>query len=626
MCGIVGQWNLDGQPVERATIKAMCDLLTHRGPDESGIYMDEDSAIGLGHRRLNIIDLKTGQQPMSYQSESLWITFNGEIYNFQEIRSQLISKKYQFKTNSDTEVILAAYEAYGEECVQYFEGMFAFAIWDANKKKLFLATDRLGKKPLYYYQDDKVFIFASEPKSILLHSFVNQAIDYRALIDYFHLGYILSPKTIYRKIRKLEPAEHLVIGPKETKKRIYWDIKFSPDFGVPFKKACEEFENLLFEAVKKRMISDVPLGAFLSGGMDSSVVVAIMSQNSSKPVKTVSIGFEEEEYNELSYAHEIVKRYKTDHYEKIVKSNDLNLLPNLIRYFDEPFSDDSLLPTYALAKTTREKVTVALSGDGGDENLIGYNRYQMAASHLARYSNLPKSARVFFKYFSHLYPRSNLLPWLFRGKQTVQSLSMKPIDAYINNISILNNRLSEVIFSPELSKQMHTYDPFDRFRKLYHSQPKEAEVLSKLQYVDIKTYLTDDILVKVDRMSMANSLEVRSPFLDHKLMEFLARLPVKHKYENGMTKRILRTVAERLLPEKILKSRKKGFTLPQRVWFRGSLGRNFAAQFQKDKLPILNTKIAKQLLCNHRKGYCDNSGFLWSYLIWRTWQNEYLAK
>ncbi|MFQ5632475.1 MAG: asparagine synthase (glutamine-hydrolyzing), partial [bacterium] len=568
MCGICGfarkEWSKERS---RETIARMCDLLRHRGPDDQGIFVDEHFA--LGHTRLSIIDLSAaGHQPMSLKNAPYWITYNGEIYNFPELKKELQSRGMNFHTATDTEVILKAYEMFGDDCVTHLNGMFAFAIWDARQQKLLLARDRLGKKPLFYYHKDETFIFASEMKAILAVPGISNEIDYEALNLYLHHNYIPAPWTIFKHIRKLREAHLLTLQNgslyepvPSLREKPYWQLPAPEDIAYKNENdAADELDALLTEAVRCRMISDVPLGAFLSGGIDSSAIVAMMAKINSEPVKTFTIDFAEAEFSEREDAEVVAKHCKTDHHMLRVKTDAIDLLPKLVWHFDEPFGDSSAIPTYYVSKMAREHVTVILSGDGGDELFAGYNSYLKKDEH-EKFLRLPKRLRkaVFGKVAHALpiqTPMRNFLLYVAEANKGdgADALGTYP---YIKNDLI----------TTDLREHFNGCNAF-RLREQFLPQTGIQDKLSRLQYLDAKRYLPGDILVKVDRMSMANSLETRAPLLDYRLVEFAFRLPVELKINGTTTKYLLKKVLARYVPQEILNKRKHGFAVPIKNWFQ----------------------------------------------------------
>lgn len=570
MCGIVGKYNYQTEePVSTELIQAMCDRIIYRGPDDGGVHVE--GAVGLGHRRLSILDLSDqGHQPMGTKDRKIWITYNGEIYNFQILRKDLEKKGYNFRSNCDTEVILYLYQEYGVGCLSHLRGMFAFAIWDREKSQLFLARDRIGKKPLFYFSDGKTLIFASEIKAILADPEVGRKIRADALYDYFKYLYVPDPKTIYHNIFKLEPAHFLICGRAGIRKEAYWDVSFSRKMSGNAEEIAGKLLEILNESVKMRMISDVPLGAFLSGGIDSSGVVALMARNQEGPVTTCSIGFDSSRYDEIGYARTIAREFATDHHEFTVKQKAEEILEDLAYYFDEPFADPSAVPTYYVSKLARQRVTVALSGDGGDENFAGYEKYFLDDIENRIRRKIPGFIRrPLFSQISQLLSRGDHPLWQ-KGTTLLNTLGHEAdYGFYLTNTEFANSVWEEMIHE-DLKSQVNGYDPFSVTEYHYHKADTDDH-LSRILYTDLKTYLPGDILVKVDRMSMAHSLEVRAPILDHQVIEFAASLPAQLKYNRGEKKYILKQAFQNILPPEVMCRKKMGFSVPLAEWLRGEL-------------------------------------------------------
>lgn len=617
MCGIAGKVYFDpNRKVSNKELKRMTESLIHRGPDDEGFYIDQN--VGLGFRRLSIIDLNTGHQPLSNFNGSIWITFNGEIYNYRELRSELIRKGYKFRTTSDTEVIVNLYEEYQEDCVQYLRGMFAFVIWDSHKKQLFGARDRFGIKPFFYYQNDTEFIWASEIKAITNSENIDKSIDLSVLDYYLTYGYSPGNQSIFSKIKKLEPATYFILKPFENREIQYfkyWEIKFIPDTTI----SELDWQEMLYEEFKKsvelRMISDVPLGAFLSGGIDSSSVVAMMAQLSNIPVKTFSIGFKEAKYNELNYARLLAKKYKTEHHEMILEPESIDLLPKLVSSYDEPFADSSAIPTYYVSKFAREYVTVALSGDGGDELFAGYDSYRRMLSFKNNIFNNTLTNKYIFK------PVNAIIPdYLFgKGYSYYLSVNKNHIGAYF---CLWRNYERYKLLHPDINTQLRTKKPEDSQIEILSGI--NGDFLSKMQGLDLKTYLTDDILTKVDRVSMMNSLEVRVPILDHKLAELSFRIPSSLKLHGNKQKHIFKNAMKKYLPEEIISHPKQGFAIPLEYWFRDDL-KEYAYSTLNNSSHLsdyLNTKYVRSILDNHQKNMRDYSQRIWSLLFLNEWLNQ----
>jgi len=618
MCGICGIFEPGREtPIECATLKRMADAMHHRGPDDEGFY--SNPGIGLGFRRLSIIDLEGGHQPLSNEDGTVWIAFNGEVYNFEELNRRYLATGHRFRTRSDTETIVHLYEELGEACFAELRGMFGIALWDRRRKRLLLARDRIGKKPLFYSWDGRRLVFGSEIKAIKPAGGFSGEMDPEALSDYFSYGYIPAPKTIYRQVRKLRPAHYLVVEGSTIREVPYWDLRFDEPLELSEGEWCDRFLGEFRTAVKSRLISDVPLGAFLSGGVDSSAVVALMNEHQ-HPVTTCSIGFAEEKYNEAADAREFAGGLGANHFEEIVRPQAIDLVPKLAWHYDEPFADSSAIPTYYVSQVARQRVTVALSGDGGDENFAGYRRYRMTMWEERMRSYLPEPLRrMVFGPLGHLYPKLGWAPRVFRAKSTFQSLARNTIDGYFHGISYCPPTMKQQLLSRDLLHRLNGYDSADVLREHY-ARAGTPDPLSRIQYVDIKTYLVDDILVKVDRASMANSLEVRCPLLDHKLMELIARIPSGLKLQNGCGKYIFKKAMEQVLPRGVLTRQKKGFAVPVAEWFRGDL-KEFAyeAIFQ-ERDELLNGNFLTGCWNQHQRGQRDWSALLWCVLMFKSWQ------
>jgi len=638
MCGIAGIVDITCSP-ERELIENMNRIMAHRGPDGEGYHLD--GPVALGHRRLSIIDLSGGAQPLSNEDGTVWITFNGEVYNFQQLREELKAKGHRFATRSDTETMVHAYEEYGAACVERFRGMFAFAIWDARKGELFAARDRLGKKPLYYWCDGKRFLFASEIKSLLQDPRVKREIDPKALADYLTYHYIPFPGTIFKGISKLEPGHTLTLRSKsapqggaasgaaagrlEVEVQRYWDVSYAPDDSISEADWVEALREKLREAVRIRLISEVPLGAFLSGGIDSSTVVALMSQVQSAPVKTFSIGFQEEDFSEVRYARQVAGLFGTEHHEFLVEPDAVDVLPRLAWEFDEPFADASALPTYYLSKLAREHVTVILSGDGGDETFAGYRRYGWAQD-MGRYDWIPTPVK---KLLFGLPAR--IMPDGLKGKGTLNHLSRGAFERYAGLNTFGEHPYLERLLSPELqagigaeySGGLPDYSAMARF---YHSCSSQ-EYLTRIQYVDTKLYLSEDILTKVDRASMLCSLETRAPLLDHEVVELAARMPSTLKLKGGETKYILKKAMEGILPQEILYRKKMGFGVPLVHWFKKDLteyAHDLLLSSEARQRGIFNSGYVESVLAQHQRGGRDLSARIWALLFFEQWCRNWL--
>jgi asparagine synthase (glutamine-hydrolysing) len=618
MCGICGIFEPRSEAiVQRATLKAMADQLRHRGPDDEGFYVC--GGVGLAHRRLSIIDLAGGHQPLSNEDESIWIVFNGEIYNFEELNRKYLSSGHTFKTRSDTETIIHLYEELGEACFAELRGMFAIALWDGRRKRLLLARDRLGKKPLFYSSDGRRLLFGSEIKALWPAGGVSSEMDIEALSDYFSYQYVPAPKTIYRNVRKLRPAHYLVVEGTNLREVPYWDIRFDQTRQLSEAEWCECFLEEYRTAVKSRLVSDVPLGAFLSGGVDSSSVVTLMNEFQ-RPVTTCSIGFSEDSYDEAKDARAYAATLGANHFDQIVKPRAIDLVAKLAWHYDEPFGDSSAVPTYYVSQIARQHVTVALSGDGGDENFAGYRRYKLTMWEEKLRSRVPAGLRKsIFEPLGQMYPKLGWAPRVIRAKSTFQSLARDPIEGYFHGISCCPPSMKSKLLSGDVWKQLGGYDSVDVLR-YHYDRANTTDPLSRIQYVDIKTYLMDDILTKVDRASMAVSLEVRCPLLDHKLMELIAQMPSGLKLRNGQGKYIFKKALERILPPAVLNRKKRGFAVPVAEWFRGEL-----KEYAYDRLisrpdDALNSAFLTRCWNQHQRGQRDWSALLWCVLMFKSWR------
>lgn len=625
MCGVCGVYNFrNREPVQIELLKSMAETMTHRGPDAGGFY--SLGGVGLGHRRLSIIDLEGGSQPMTNEDGTIWIAFNGEIYNFLELRDPLVRSGHVFKTVSDTETIIHLYEEYGEECFRYLRGMFAIVIWDSRVDKLIMARDRVGKKPLFYAYDGSRIVFASEIKAILKVKGIDSTIDIEAFSDYLSLLYIPNPKSIFKGIKKIRPGHYIVVSGNTFREVQYWDIHFSEVNDLTEEEWCERLLEAYREAVRIRLVSDVPLGAFLSGGVDSSSVVALMSEVMDSPVITSSIGFEEEEFNELKYARIVADSFRTDHHEEIVRPDAVSVVEKLAWHYDEPFADSSAVPTYYVSKAARQYVTVALAGDGGDELFAGYRRYYFFQRENVIRNLFPSAiSRILFGTLARVYPKADWAPKVLRAKATFESLSHSEIEGYFHDISAFRPELKLQIIDQEVKKELGKYDTIDILRQ-YFMRADTNDPLSRIQYVDIKTYLTDDILVKVDRASMATSLEVRAPILDHKFMELAASIPASLKLRKTSGKYIFKKALKPILPEIILNRSKMGFGVPLADWFRGDLKEMaYDTIFGRNQNNYFNQNFLKLIWKQHQSGLRNRSTELWVVLMFRLWERQFMA-
>lgn len=625
MCGIAGFTQFNTGPGTIETLLSMGNRIQHRGPDAHGEYLD--GPVGLCHRRLSIIDLSAaGNQPMFSPDRNLVIVFNGEIYNFQELRAELIEQGHSFTTKTDTEVILALYERYGANCVSLLNGMFAFAIWNKQQKTLFLARDRLGKKPLYYYAANNDIVFGSEIKAIFQYPGIPKSIREDALYDFFTYQYVPDPKTIFNNIHKLAPGHWMLVNTSGIKTKQYWDVSFNSTTQKCEAECIDELRSTLDECVKQRMVSDVPLGAFLSGGVDSSAVVGLMAKNQSDPVTTCSIGFDSKKFDEVQYAQVVANLFKTSHHELTVKEKVSDHIEPIAAYFDEPFADPSLVPTYFVSKVAREKVTVALAGDGGDENFAGYHKYVVDQTENKLRSLFPNSFRKsVFPMLAQMLSHGNH-SILRKGSTLLNTLSVSPSYGFYLTNAFLSDALWKGLAQDSLKSSLDSYHPSEVTEYHYHNADTDDH-LSKILYADIKTYLPGDILVKVDRMSMANSLEVRAPLLDYRMLEFSARLPSKLKLNGQEKKYILKKSFEDMLPHDILYRKKMGFSVPLADWFRKDIREFAQTTLFRSNSGISNyfqTNALKSIWEAHAEGKRNYSSELWSFLMFEIWWKNYI--
>ncbi len=600
-------------------------VLAYRGPDDAGVYCD--GPVGLAHRRLSIIDLTpAGHQPMSNARGDVWITYNGEVYNFLELRAELEREGVLFRSRTDTEVILALYERYGKDCVRRLRGMFAFAIWDGRNRSLFLARDRLGKKPLFYYHDGEKFLFASEPKAILQDSTVPVEVDRSAIHHYLAFGYVPSPLSAFQGFQKLPPAHCALVQDGKMYVERYWDLSYATKLTLKEDELCEQILANLREAVRLRMISDVPVGAFLSGGIDSSTVVALMSEYSSGPVKTFSIGFEEEAYNELPYARMVAERYATDHHEFIVKPDAMAILPDLVWHYNEPYADSSAIPTYYLAKMTRQHVTVALNGDAGDENFAGYERY-LGLKLAMWFDRLPYAVKHGIELAANKLPDIGHPRGLYRrGRRFLSAESQEPRRRYLQWVGFFTNAWKTKLYTPEFAESMRGFDSADLLVQAFE-RARGADFVDATLCADIQMYLPDDLLVKVDIASMAHSLEARSPMVDHRFMEFAASIPSSFKLRGRTKKYILKRAVRPLLPAAVIDRPKMGFGVPIRRWFQEEL-RDLAYDTILGKRSLerglFRRPYLQRLLDEHMSGAAGWHPQLWCLLMLELWFQRFI--
>ena len=632
MCGICGiAQPIRNEPIPRSLLSAMCGTIIHRGPDDEGIFLEP--CVGLGTRRLSIIDLQTGHQPLSNEDGSVWVAYNGEIYNFPALREELIGLGHAFTTKTDTETIVHSYEQWGEGFVQRFRGMFAFALWDKKQEKLTLVRDRIGIKPLYYtLLEDGTLVFGSELKAIIVHPGVKREIEPKALDFFLTLEYIPAPLSIFKGIHKL-PAGHLLVyqnGRIQLKK--YWDVtpeieesSNAPKRSLP--AIMDELYSLLKESVKLRLISDVPLGAFLSGGIDSSAIVGLMRENGASPLKTFSIGFKDQSYNELDYARSIVRRFETEHEEFIIEPKAVELTEKLVRHIDEPFGDFSIFPTFLVSQMARGRVTVALSGDGGDEVFGGYEHYQ--AQKISRFPLATPVSRTLSLLTKRLPPSDRKKGGWNKLRRYVQGFDNRPELRHFRWMMFLSQRDKKNLYAPSFVKELngiHDLSEREPFPGLFQTAGRFDSLNSEL-YLDLKTYLADDILVKVDRMSMATSLEARVPLLDHKLVEYVFQLPGKIKLHGLTTKWIFKKTLERLLPRENIYRSKEGFSIPIKHWLREELREMLLDYLSEKRIreeEIFSYPRVQQMIKAHLAGKENFSHQLWALLVFEIWKECYL--
>lgn len=623
MCGITGFVNQErrARDVETAAVlEQMCRVITHRGPDDQGTMVE--GGVALGMRRLSIIDLAGGHQPMSGCDKATAIVFNGEIYNYRELRRELEARGHTFKTNSDTEAIVHAYEEHGERCVEMLRGMFAFALWDGRKRKLFIARDRVGKKPLYYtLTPEGTLVFGSELKSLLAHPEVSREINLEAVDAYLSFGYVPDPLAIFRYTHKLPPGHHLTFENGQLSIRSYWDFNFEPDDnGRSEEDYLEELRELLDEAVRIRLVADVPLGAFLSGGIDSSTVVGLMARASERPVKTFSIGFHEDSYNELKYARLAAKQFGTEHHEFIVTPDICAVVDDLVWHFDEPFADSSAIPTYMVSKLARQHVKVVLSGDGGDELFAGYTRYVIDRKRNG-FNRVPESIRR-----GVMQPLGRALPHGAWGRNLIHNVALEPLDRYIEEVSVFTRLNKRALYTEDFKRHLNGNGGAVQLFHEHAARVTSSDELDRLLYLDSKTYLPGDILTKIDRMSMANSLEARVPLLDHKLIEFVTRIPASLKMKGFETKHIFKHAIADLVPAEIFQRPKQGFGVPIERWINQQLRERVQGTLLESRTQRGYTELryVERLLHEHERGRRDHSMELWALFMLELWHRKFV--
>lgn len=624
MCGITGV--AGSLRTDRQTLLRMNDALHHRGPDGDGVYWDDH--VGLAMRRLAIIDVEGGNQPIFNEDGTVCVVFNGEIYNFQDLRESLEARGHLFKTLSDTEAVVHAYEEYGPACVEHLWGMFGLAVWDSRKQLLLLARDRLGKKPLvYHHAPDGGLAFASELNALLQHPSVPRDVEPRAIDDYLTYLYVPAPTTAYRDIRKLPPAHRLVWQGGRIQVERYWHVNFGSKVALSEDEALEQFGSLLRDSVRRRLIADVPLGAFLSGGMDSSSVVAEMAELSTSPVKTFSIGFGERDFDELAYAREVAERFGTEHHEFVVEPRALDIVPTLVEHYGEPYADSSAVPSYYVSRMTRQHVTVALNGDGGDELLAGYERH-WAARIAARYDTIPRFVR-----HGLIRPLIPLLPeprrrraFLRRAKRFMAAAHLPVLDRYLHWVGCYTPAQKLNLYSDDFIHELRGNDPGHWLSEALAPEPR-LDPVDAVQRADTLLYLPQDCLVKMDIASMANSLEARSPLLDHRLVEFCASLPSSYKLRGRTSKWLLRRLMRDRLPPSILSRPKMGFGVPVGEWLRGDLRPLLDDTIMSSRFfqrGYFNRSAVNALVDEHLSHRADRTAHLWALLMLELWFRRFV--
>jgi asparagine synthase (glutamine-hydrolysing) len=629
MCGIAGFLSADpGRPADPAALKAMGDAIAHRGPDAEGYWTDP--GVGLVHRRLSIIDLAGGDQPIANEDGSVQVVFNGEIYNYQALRAGLEARGHRFRTHSDTEVLVHLYEEQGEQLVERLRGMFAFALWDRPRRRLLLARDRLGIKPLYVYRDAEMLLFASEPKAILAHSGVAAAVDPAALEDYLAYGMVPGRRSIFRGIEKLPPA-HVLVATHDRlggEPRRYWRLRVEPDESRTQEEWQDEVRAKIAEAVRLHLIADVPVGAFLSGGVDSSIVVASSAGRTEGALQTFAMGFREESFSELPYARRVAGQFGTRHVEEVVTPDAASLVDELTRYFDEPFADPSAVPTYLVSRLARRGVKVALSGDGGDEAFGGYARYAHDLKEAGVRRRLPGwLRRGLLGPAARVWPKADWLPRFLRAKTALTNLSLDGAAAYANTLSLCRPPLRRRLLAPDLAAGLNGHRPEAMVCESYGTAPP-GDALAGMIAADVAVVLPDDFLVKVDRASMAHGLEVRPPFLDHELLELAARVPSRWKVRHGETKWLLKEAYRGCLPGDVLWRRKHGFDMPIDAWLRGPLRGMFEDAVLAPRARVgelIDQARVGRLYQAHRAGTGRHGAVLWGVLILARWAERYLG-
>ena len=624
MCGICGVVSRDGEnPVSETLLRTMNNTMIHRGPDDAGHFID--GTAGIAMRRLSIIDLSTGRQPITNEDDTIWIVFNGEIYNYLELRRKLIARGHQFSTHSDTEAILHAYEEYGDDCVNHLIGMFAFAIWDSNHHRLLLARDRVGIKPIYYHLSNAHFIFGSELKAVLAHPDTPRDVNMTALSHFLTLEYVPSPHTIFNEVYKLPPGHRLIMENGRIQIEQYWNV---PQIAVPTSDAecIEHLTELIRDAVKIRLMADVPLGAFLSGGIDSSTIVSFMSEQMSTPVQTFSIGFGDPTYNELPYARMVAERYGTDHYEQFLEADIAEMSLRLVSHFDEPFGDFSIFPTFLVSQMARQYVTVTLSGDGGDELFGGYDTYVAQQMDQRYYGRLPSWIRqkAMPSLLSLIPPQPAKKGLVNKAKRFVEGGALPAAWQHTRWMMFMDESAKAHLFTPAVLAELGAETP-GWLLEQYFAEASQRDLLAQQQYVDVKTYMTDDILVKVDRMSMAASLEARVPLLDHRIVEFALNLPPHLKMHKGETKVALRRVMADRLPAEVLHKPKEGFSIPLKHWLRTDLRPLMTDLLAADTVRrrgYFQPETVTRWVSEHLSKQANHSHRLWALMVFELWHQQ----
>lgn len=622
MCGIAGSLYRDRRhPVDEQQLRAMSSSLRHRGPDEHGLWLGD--GVGLAHRRLSIIDLADGQQPLANEDGRVRVVFNGEIYNYRQLRSELESKGHQFRSRSDTEVLVHLYEELGDQLVERLRGMFAFAIWDAQQERLLLARDRVGQKPLYYFQDAERLLFASELKALLTWPDVSREIDLEALEDYVTFGVVPGERSIFAKIRKVPAACTMWLNREgwTLRPRKYWELKFQPDESKTLHQWSAELSSKFHETVDAHRVADVPIGAFLSGGLDSSAVVGSLMRSGGDSIKTFSIGFQEEEFSELPFARQVAEQFGTSHIEELVTADAVSGLADLVHFYDEPFADSSAIPTMAVCRVARQQVKVVLSGDGGDEAFGGYSRYAHDLREARIRDLLPAWFRAgWLAQLAKHWPKADWLPRPFRLKTALTNLSLSPSSAYVNTISLCRPELRKHLLNGDVIQRLQGYVPGQEVVEAYNRN--NGSTLDRMTAADVAMLLPDDFLTKVDRASMAVGLEVRPPLVDHEFLEMAATIPAGYKIHNGETKWIFKKLCEQHLPHDVIWRKKQGFEIPVNGWLRGPLRETFEDQVfsSTSRLQdLFDRKYVRSLYDSHLRGTGQHGQVLWSLLVLAQW-------